>query len=370
MRVPFIDLTGAYEELRVDIDAAVHRVLSSGAYILGREVDRFEAEYAAYTEARHAVGVANGLEALVLALRALGIGPGDEVLVPANTYIATWLAVSEVGATPVGVEPDPSTRNIDIAAAEALVGPRTTALIVVHLHGQPADLDAARALAERRGLALIEDAAQCHGARHRGARIGAHSDAVAWSFYPTKNLGAMGDAGAVTTNRADVADKIRVLRNYGSRVRYYNEVRGKNCRLDELQAAILLAKLPRLDEWNARRQRLAARYAEHLRDIVQLPAVVPDSEHVYHLFVVDHPRRDELQRHLAQRGIAALIHYPVPPHLSEAYRDLGLPKGAFPITERAAETHLSLPIGPHMPDAQADYVIDSVRSFSPEPARR
>jgi len=252
--IPFLDLGAAYRELKTEIDAAVHRVLDSGWYILGPEVEAFEAEWAAFCEADHAVGVANGLDALILALRALDIGAGDEVIVPSNTYVATWLAVTAVGARPVPVEPDLATHNIDPARIAAAISPATRALLPVHLYGQPADLDPILTIARQHGLTVIEDAAQAHGARYKGQRIGAHGDVVCWSFYPGKNLGAQGDGGAVTTNRADLADRISVLRNYGSRVKYVNEVQGVNSRLDPIQAAVLRAKLRHLDAWTERRR--------------------------------------------------------------------------------------------------------------------
>jgi len=363
MKIPFLDLGAAYRELRTEIDGAIHRVLNSGWYILGPEVDAFEAEWAAYCEADHAVGLANGLDALILALRAFDIGPGDEVIVPSNTYIATWLAVSAVGARPIPVEPDPATHNIDPTRITAAITPATRALLPVHLYGQPADLDPILALARQHGLAVIEDAAQAHGARYKGRRIGAHGDVVCWSFYPGKNLGALGDGGAVTTNRADLADRIRVLRNYGSRVKYVNEVQGVNSRLDPIQAAILRAKLPRLDAWTDRRRAIASAYAEGLRDSgLILPHVPNWAEPVWHLYVVRSPDRDGLQKQLAEAGVGTLIHYPIPPHMQEAYGDLGLAPDALPLARNLAREVLSLPIGPQLPLADAAQVLDAVRA--------
>ena len=261
-QIPFLDLRASYLELKSDIDRAIARVVDGGWYILGPEVEAFEAEYGVYCGAKHAIGVANGLDALHLALRALGVGAGDEVIVPANTYIATWLAVSQCGATPVPVEPDERTFNIDPAFIEAAITTRTRVILPVHLYGQPADLDPILEVARKHGLCVLEDAAQTHGARYKGRRLGAHGDAVAWSFYPGKNLGAMGDGGAVTTNDPQIADRIRVLRNYGSRAKYVNEVQGFNSRLDPLQAAILRVKLTHLDEWNARRAAIARQYGQ------------------------------------------------------------------------------------------------------------
>jgi dTDP-4-amino-4,6-dideoxygalactose transaminase len=358
-QVPFLTLAPAYEELRGEIDAAIQRVLSRGHYIMGEELAAFEREYAEYTEAKFAVGVANGLDALVLALEALGVGPGDEVIVPANTYIATWLAVSRVGATIVPVEPDPRTCNLDPARVAAALTTKTKVVLPVHLFGQPADLGPILDVARARGVAVVEDAAQCHGARYRGRRIGAHGDVVAWSFYPGKNLGALGDGGAITTDRADVRDRVMLLRNYGSRVKYYNEIIGHNSRLDELQAAVLRVKLRHLDAWNARRHAHAARYDAAFadaRDITPV-GVCEGAERVNHLYVVEHPRRDAFQRELAAAGVGTLIHYPVPPHLSGAYASLGFAEGTFPITEHGARTHLSLPMGPHLSVADQSRVV-------------
>ncbi|PKQ03147.1 MAG: erythromycin biosynthesis sensory transduction protein eryC1, partial [Alphaproteobacteria bacterium HGW-Alphaproteobacteria-11] len=302
--IPFLDLGAAYRELKPEIDAAVGRVLDSGWYILGPEVEAFEAEWATYCEARHAVGLANGLDALILALRALDIGAGDEVIVPSNTYIATWLAVSAVGATLVPVEPDPATHNIDPARIAAAITPRTRVILPVHLYGQPADLDPIIALARAHGLAVVEDAAQAHGARYKGKRIGAHGDIVCWSFYPGKNLGALGDGGAITSDNPDLAARIALLRNYGSRQKYVNEVPGVNSRLDPIQAAVLRAKLPYLDAWTDRRRAIAAAYADGLRDTgLILPHVPQWAQPVWHLYVVRAADRDGLQSRLNAAGI-------------------------------------------------------------------
>lgn len=349
MNIPFLDLRAAYLELQAEIDAAIARSIDSGWYILGAEVEAFEADWAAYCEAHHAVAVGNGLDALHLALLALGVGPGDEVIVPSNTYIATWLAVSQTGATPLPVEPDPRTCNLDPARIEAAITPRTKAILPVHLYGQPADLDAIISIARRHGLRVLEDGAQAHGARYKGKRLGAHGDAVAWSFYPGKNLGALGDGGAVTTNDPAIADRIRVLRNYGSRVKYENETRGFNSRLDPLQAAVLRVKLKALDDWNARRKRIAAMYLEALdAPSLTLPFVPDYADPVWHLFVVRHARREALQQGLSDAGIGTMIHYPIPPHRQQAYADLGIKAGTLPIAEAMAREVLSLPIGPHM----------------------
>ena len=361
MNILFLDLKAAYLELQPEIDASIKRVLDSGWYILGEEVDAFEQEYAAYCEAKHCVGVANGLDALHLALLALGVGAGDEVIVPSNTYIATWLAVSQCGATPIPVEPDAATYNIDPARIEAAITPRTKVILPVHLYGQPADLDPSLAIARKHGLKVLEDGAQAHGARYKGKRLGAHGDAVAWSFYPGKNLGAMGDGGAVTTNDPQIADRIRVLRNYGSRVKYVNEVQGYNSRLDPLQAAILRVKLAKLGEWNARRTAIAQRYQQGLVGCGLILPHVPDwAEPVWHLYVVQHPQRDVLQKELADNGVGTLIHYPMPPHLQQAYAQAGWAQSVLPLAERMADQVLSLPIGPHATTAQVDEVIRAV----------
>jgi dTDP-4-amino-4,6-dideoxygalactose transaminase len=359
--VPFLDLRAVMAAHRASMLQAFERVLDSGWYVLGQETVAFEAAWADHCEAAHAVGVANGLDALILALQAVGVQAGDEVIVPANTYIATWLAVSHLGATPVPVEPDPATWNIDPARIEAAITPRTRAVMPVHLYGQPADMAPIVALARRRGLRVVEDAAQCHGARYRGQRIGAHGDAVAWSFYPGKNLGALGDGGAVTTGSAELAERIRVLRNYGSRVKYHNEVIGRNSRLDELQSALLLARLPMLDAENAHRTRLAEQYLAGLQGAgLLLPSVLPDAQPVWHVFVVRHPRRDDLARGLAAEGVSTVIHYPVAPHCQPAYAPLGLARGALPVSEALHDEVLSLPIGPTQTAAQTAQVIDAV----------
>jgi dTDP-4-amino-4,6-dideoxygalactose transaminase len=363
MNIPFLDLTAAYRELQPEIDAAVARSLASGYYIGGPEVEAFEGEFATYCGAAHAVGVANGLDALHLALRAMGVGPGDEVIVPSNTYIATWLAVSQCGAKPVPVEPDARTCNIDPVRIESAISPRTKVILPVHLYGQPADMDPILTIAHKYGLRVLEDAAQAHGARYKGKRLGAHGDAVAWSFYPGKNLGAMGDGGAVTTNDAQLADRIRVLRNYGSRVKYVNEVKGYNSRLDPLQAAILRAKLGHLDEWNARRCAIASHYQQGLDNCGLTLPFVPDwAEPVWHLYVVKHPQRDLLQKALAAVDVGTLIHYPIPPHLQAAYIDLAYKQGGFPVSEKIHKEVLSLPIGPSMSLRDAEQVVRAVRN--------
>jgi dTDP-4-amino-4,6-dideoxygalactose transaminase len=358
MKIPFLELAPAYAELKPGIDAAIQRVLAKGWYILGVEVAAFEREFAEYVGAKHCVGVGNGLEALRLVLRAWDIGPGAEVIVPSNTYIATALAASEVGATPVFVEPDPSTHNLDPARVEAAITPRTRAIIPVHLYGLTADMDPINVIAARHGIKVLEDAAQAHGAVYKRRKAGALADAAGWSFYPSKNLGAMGDGGAVTTDDEALAEKLRVLRNYGSRVRYHNEVAGVNSRLDELQAAILRVKLRKLDEWNERRGRLAAAYHDGLRgsDFV-LPVEPRAMQSCWHLYVVRVPQRERVVKALADAGIGTLVHYPVPPYRSPAYASLRIPAGTFPIADRLADEVLSLPMGPHLADEQVKHVI-------------
>ena len=364
--VPFLDLLAATAEIRVELDAALGRVLASGRYVLGPEGESFESEFATFVGTGDGVGVGNGLDAIELALRALGVRAGDEVIVPSNTYIATWLAVTRVGALVVPVEPDPETYNLDPWRVKAAITSRTRAIVAVHLYGQPADMDPLLEIARTRGIKVVEDAAQAHGATYKSRPAGSLGDAAAWSFYPAKNLGALGDGGAVTTNDPEVADRVRVLRNYGSRTKYINEIRGVNSRLDELQAAVLRVKLPLLDEWNQRRRRVAARYLDGLRGTaLRLPATPPGVDPVWHLFVIRSGARDRLQEHLTRNGVQTLIHYPIPPHRQVAYADLGYQVGAFPIAERIHRECLSLPIGPHLTDTQVGSVIDAVRSFDP-----
>lgn len=361
--VPFLDLKGAYLELRDDIDAAMARVAGSGWYIGGPEVDAFEQAFAGYCEAKHCVGVGNGLDGLHLALRAMDVGPGDEVIVASNTFIATLLAVTMVGAVPVPVEPDPATHNINPARIEAAITPRTRVILPTHLYGQPADLDPILEIAGRHGLQMLEDAAQAHGARYKGRRLGAHGHAVAWSFYPGKNLGALGDGGAVTTDDPVIAQKVRMLGNYGSERKYVNAVRGVNSRLDPLQAAILGVKLAHLDRWNARRQAIATLYRDGLADTgLVLPHVPNWAKPAWHLFVVGTPDRDDLMARLSKRGVQTLVHYPIPPHRQEAYADLGLTMGSLPIAERLANEVLSLPIGPQLSIEQAERVVTAIRA--------
>jgi dTDP-4-amino-4,6-dideoxygalactose transaminase len=362
--IPFLDVHAAYAELRHEVDEAIRRVLDSGMYILGEEVASFEREFATYCDASHCVAVGNGLDALRLGLLALGVKPGDEVIVPSNTYIATWLAVSQCGATPVPVEPDEKTHNLDPTLVAEAISPRTSCILPVHLYGQPADLDPILAIAANRNIRVLEDAAQAHGARYRGARVGAHGDAVAWSFYPGKNLGGFGDGGAVTTNSAEVADRIRVLGNYGSREKYVHEVRGINSRLDPVQAATLRVKLRHLDEWNRRRQSIADLYISNMHDVdLALPHVPNWAEPAWHLFVVRTKDRNSVRRKLNDCDIGSLIHYPIAPHMQRAYADAGHPEGCLPIAERLANEVLSLPIGPHMGIDDAHRVCEAIANI-------
>jgi dTDP-4-amino-4,6-dideoxygalactose transaminase len=361
-RIPFLDVPAAYAELREELDAAVGRVMASGQFILGPEVTAFEEEFAAYCDTRHAIGVGSGLDALRLILLAYGVGAGDEVIVPSNTFIATWLAVSQAGATPVPVEPDPVTHNITAEAVEAAITPSSKAIMPVHLYGQPADMDRLVAVARDRGIPVIEDAAQAQGARYRARRAGGLGDAAGFSFYPGKNLGAMGDAGAVTTNDDALAERVRALRNYGSMVKYHHNLPGLNSRLDSLQAAVLRVKLRHLDRWNERRRTVAARYLEGLAGVegLVLPTVAPRAEPVWHLFVVRHRQRDALQGRLAAAAVDTNIHYPIPPHLSGAYV-AAFARGNLPVAERLADEVLSLPIGPHLSLDDAETVAVAVR---------
>ena len=364
MQIPFLDVGAAYKELKPEIDAAIARVLDSGWYILGPEVETFEAEYAAYCEVKHAIGVANGLDALHLALLAMGVGPGDEVIVPSNTYIATWLAVSQCCATPIPVEPVEGTYNINEERIEESITSRTKVILPVHLYGQPANLDPILDVAKKNGLKVLEDGAQAHGARYKGKRIGGHGDAVAWSFYPGKNLGALGDGGAVTTNDPELKERITLLRNYGSRVKYVNEVQGYNSRLDPIQASVLRVKLKHLDKWNARRAEVADRYQTALAETgLALPTVLNWATPVWHLYVVRTSHRDALQHQLTERGIGSLIHYPIPPHLQQAYTSLGYKQQDFPLAEAMAAELLSLPIGPQFNLEDQERVIATLQSF-------
>ncbi len=363
--IPFVDLVAQYAAIRDEIDVAFREVTESAEYILGPRVARFEESFAAFVGAEHGVGVGSGLDALRLALLALEVGPGDEVIVPANSYIATALAVSDVGADVVLVDCDVQTFNVDPEAVEAALTPRTRALLPVHFTGQAAEMGRLLELADERGLELIEDAAQAHGTSWRGRPCGSIGKAACFSFYPGKNLGAYGDGGMITTNDADVAERVRRVRNYGERRKYDHVVKGVNSRLDGLQAAFLAVKLRHLREWNAARTRHAEAYATQLEGVgdVTLQHVAPHSTHVYHLFIVRTPERDALREFLTERGIHTGIHYPVPIHLQEAYAELELTEGAFPNAEALARETLSLPMYPELTEEQIGAVTDAVRAF-------
>ena len=366
LTVPFLSFQPQHVPVREEIMAAIGRVYDSYWYVLGDEVKKFEQAYNAFNHVSHTIGVANGLDALVLALRVLGVGPGDEVIVPSNTYIATWLAVTQVGATPVPVEPDPATSNINPDLIEAALTSRTRAIMPVHLYGQACRMTEIMTLAKKHSLYVVEDNAQSQGAAFNGQITGSFGDVNGTSFYPGKNLGALGDAGAVTTNNVELDQKVRVLRNYGSQQKYYNEVVGYNSRLDELQASVLEVKLKHLPEWTRQRQQVAAWYDQYLAGIVglRLPALADGATHVYHLYVVHTPQRDAMQQHLMAQGIGTMIHYPVPPHRQQAYATMQLSAGAFPIAEELAATCLSLPMYPGMSEEQVQAVTVAIRSFA------
>jgi dTDP-4-amino-4,6-dideoxygalactose transaminase len=360
-RIPFVDLAAHHAPLRTEIDAAVARIVDGGRFILSDAVDAFEDMAARYFGVAHAIGVGCGLDALTLSLEAAGIGAGDDVIVPANTFVATALAVSHAGARPVLADCDAHTLTIDPAAVERAITPRTRAILPVHLYGQAADMTAVLAIAQRHGLVVIEDAAQAHGARWQDRRCGTLGLAGCFSFFPSKNLGAFGDGGLVVTNDAQIAAKIRSLRDYGRTAAHVHAVKGRNSRLDAIQAAVLSVKLPHLDRWNEQRRQHATRYTGQLAGSgVSLPALDPRGEHVHHLFVVRSTARDDLRARLGARGIETGIHYPHPIHLTDAYRDLGYREGDFPEAERASREVLSLPIYPELPLAHIDEIADAV----------
>jgi dTDP-4-amino-4,6-dideoxygalactose transaminase len=364
MKVPILEFKTQYLAHQAELDGAIREVLEASWFILGRQGEAFEREFAEYVGAEHAVGVGSGTEALHLALLACGVGPGDEAITVPNTAVPTVCAIDFAGATPVFADIDPLTFNLDPTGLERHLTPRTKVIVPVHLYGQPADLGPILEFARRHGLRVVDDAAQAHGAEYRGRRIGALADATAWSFYPSKNLGAYGDAGAVTTNDPELAKRLRMLRNYGEEQRYYHTIRGFNSRLDEIQAAILRVKLRHLDAWNERRRALAARYAAAIRHPeVQLPTEAPWARHVFHLYVVRTPRRDALREHLAAREIGSQIHYPLPIYRQQAYAGLQVLPGACPHAERAAAEVLSLPLYPELSDEQVDFVAVAVNEF-------
>ncbi len=366
--VPFVDLGAQLKGIRPEIDEAIAGVLERGDYILGESVELFEQEFAAYCQSRFAVGVDSGTSGLELALAAFDIGAGDEVITAANTFIATALAISHVGAVPVLVDIDPGTFVMDVAQVESVITPATRAIMPVHLYGYPVDLEPLMELADRRGLVVIEDASQAHGARYHGRRVGGFGHAAVFSLYPAKNLGAFGDAGVIVTNDPSIDQALRLARNYGSLVKYHHLTKGRNRRLDTLQAAILRVKLPHLDAWNQARRANAAAYDQLLdasRAVIPPPRAAEGVEPVYHLYVVRSPDRDGLARHLRDDGISTVIHYPVPIHLQAAYADLGHGEGDFPLTEGYAREVLSLPMYPELAAGAIERVVASIERFAP-----
>jgi dTDP-4-amino-4,6-dideoxygalactose transaminase len=361
-KIPFLDLKAGISELRQELSIAINRVVDSGVYVLGAEVDEFESEFANFCESKYCVGVANGLEALHLTLRAWNVGPGDEVIVPSNTYIATWLAVTQVGATVVPVEPLISTYNIDFSLIERAITKKTKVIIVVHLYGQPADLNPIHKIAKQYGLKVLEDAAQAHGAKYFNDTLGSHSDAVAWSFYPGKNLGALGDGGAITSNDESLSKILYSLRNYGSSRKYINERQGYNSRLDSIQAAILRVKLKYLKTWNNRRNNIANIYMNELKgcDVV-LPFVPEWATPSWHLFVLRHSQRNKLQNYLKDMGCESLIHYPVTPNLQLAYSKMKIERQ--PLAEKLSNEIISLPMGPHLKEEDAVHIAKLIINF-------
>lgn len=365
IKVPFVSFEAMHNEIREQLDSAYSSVMNSNFFIQGQACARFEKEFAEYCDVKYCVGVGNGLDALTLILRAFDIGEGDEVIVPSNTYIATALAVSNVGAMPIFVEPNIETFNINPELIEKSINEKTKAIMAVHLQGRPADMDRINAIAKKHDLKVIEDAAQAHGARYKGRKVGTLGDAAGFSFYPGKNLGAIGDGGCVLTNNKDVADKVRALGNYGSDYKYHNIYKGSNSRLDEIQAAFLSVKLKNLDKWNSERKRIAERYLNEINNpLVKLPKASDEFfEHIYHVFVIRCDERDKLEKYLNENGIGTLKHYPIPLHLQSAYKDLGLQEGHLPIAEEISRTVLSIPMYYGMTENQINYVIKVINQF-------
>ena len=366
MKVPFATFVPMHNEIRKDLDAAYNQVIDRSYFIQGEECTKFEEEFAAYCGAKYCIGVATGLDALWLVLKAMSISKGDEVIVPSNTYIATALAVSFVGAKPVFVEPTIETYNIDVTKIEEKINGNTKAIIAVHLQGRAADMDAINALAKKHNLKVIEDAAQAHGTTYKGKKVGILGDAAGFSFYPGKNLGALGDGGCVVTNDKEIADKVRALGNYGSDYKYHHIYQGTNSRLDEMQAAFLRVKLPHLDKWNADRKRIAEKYLNGITNpLIKLPLASNDEyEHIYHVFVIRCNKRDELEKYLNDNGIGTVKHYPIPMHLQEAYKELNLKQGDLPIAEEISNTVLSIPMYYGMTDEEVEYVIEAINKFN------
>jgi dTDP-4-amino-4,6-dideoxygalactose transaminase len=371
MIVPFVDLKAQYQTISSQVDEAIRRVVADADFVLGRDVDLFEREFADFCEAEYAVGVDSGTSAIELALRAYGIGEGDEVITVSHTFLATVAAISYTGARPVLVDIDRDSYNIDVGKIEEAITARTRAIIPVHLYGQTAELDPILEISRRHNLVVIEDACQAHGAGYKGKRVGALGDAGCFSFYPGKNLGAYGDAGVVVTNTKEIAERLRLLRNYGQPQKYQHVILGYNRRLDSLQAAVLRAKLPYLDEWNASRRRAAHLYNELLAEAegIRTPYVAEESSHAYHLYVVQHPQRDSLMRHLREQGISVGLHYPIPSHLQPCYEHLAMGRGSLPITEAVSSRVISLPMFPEITSSQIEYVCDSIKNFSSGPPK-
>ena len=368
MEIPFADLRPMHDEIRADLDAAYKKVMDNSWFIQGKELKAFEKEFAEYVGVKHCIGVATGLDALYLVLKAYGIGAGDEVIVPSNTFIATALAVSYAGATPVFVEPVLETFNIDASRIEAAITPKTKAIMAVQLQGRCCDMDEVNRIAKAHGLKVIEDAAQAHGSKYRGKMAGSLGDAAGFSFYPGKNLGALGDGGCVTTNDDELAAKVRALGNYGSDYKYHHIYKGTNSRLDEMQAAFLRVKLPHLDKWNENRRQIAARYLAEIKNpLIKLPLATSKTyEHIYHVFVIRCEKRDELEKYLFDNGIHTVKHYPIPMHMQQAYAELQISEGALPIAEEISWTVLSIPMYYGMTEAQVDYVIEKLNKFNHE----
>lgn len=365
MIVPYLDINRSHKSLLPSLNKSLNKVIKSGWLVLGKELEKFENNYSRYSQVKYSVGVANGLDALILSLISLGVKDGDEVIVPSNTYIATLLAVSRVGAIPVLVEPDLKTYNIDPLRIEEKITKKTKAIIPVHLYGQACEMNEIVKIAKKFNLYIVEDNAQAHGAFYNNRRTGSFGDLNATSFYPGKNLGALGDGGAITTNNKDLCERILVLRNYGSKVKYYNETKGYNSRLDELQAAFLNIKLKNLDKQNKKRQKIANKYLKNLEGVgdLQLPYTAKNSTHVYHIFALRTKKRDAFKKYLDNKQIGNLIHYPVPPHLQKAYKELGFKKGDYPLAEEIAETVISIPIYPELRQNEQEYVIKVIKNF-------
>jgi dTDP-4-amino-4,6-dideoxygalactose transaminase len=364
MNIQFVDVQKQYQTYKKELDEAIHSVLNKSNYILGEEVHQFEKEFAAYCQTKHCIAVASGTDALFLALKALDIGPGDEVITVANTFIASVITISMSGATPVLVDMDPQTYNIDVTTIEKKITKKTKAIMPVHLYGQPADMDALKKIAKKHKLYIIEDACQAHGARYKGKRVGGIADIAAFSFYPGKNLGAYGDGGALTTNDNKLAEKLYLLRNYGQKVKYHHLIKGYNSRLDTIQAAVLRTKLKHLDTWNKKRREHAEQYDSLLSELGMVtPHVLPQTEHVYHLYVIQVQKRDKLIEYLGKHGISALIHYPVPVHLQKAYKELGYKEGDFPITEAFTKNIVSLPMFAELEKKEIEYICEKIKDF-------